>query len=149
MMTRLTRYLLIVGGILLGASIVRIVIDAPTPPSVDAQQVNVAGTPTAAAQTAQAGLTAIAASNPPPTPSLPIPTITPAPVPISTLIPTTRSGAPVSGVPTVPTGTTQSSSAGSVDGWAVAGIIVFLSVISLLGGAGYRMYRLRHPEDIA
>ena len=153
-MRRTVRCLLIVGTCLLAVASVRLAAGRRALTPVGAQQTAVVaqattnpGTPTAAAQTAQAGLTAIAATNPPPTASLPVPTITPAPIPLVSPVPTTRTGGVASGPATTVTGTTQTSGGGGVNGWAVAGIIVLLCTIAILAGAWYRMYRLRHGDE--
>ncbi len=152
-MRRTVRCLLVVGSCLLAVTLLRLIAGRRPVAPVGAQQTAVVaqvtvnpGTLTAAAETAQAGLTAIP-TNPSPTSSIPVPTVTPIPVPIVSPVPTTRGGGVASGPSTVVTGTAQVQSGGGVNGWAVAGIVVFLCTVAILAGAWYRIYRLRQRDE--
>ena len=132
--------------LMIGTVAVRLATGASVIPAIVAQSPIIGPTNTAAAKTAQAGVTAITASDAPPTPTVaptpaPPPTFPPTPAvrasPAPTILPSSGSAI----VPATPAAATPSSSTGQSSAWPVVITLAVIAIIAAAGIGGARIAR--------
>ncbi|MGI8688737.1 MAG: hypothetical protein ACR2M3_09175 [Thermomicrobiales bacterium] len=135
--------------LMIGTVAVRLATGASAIPAIVAQAPDIGATSTAAAATAQAGVTAITASDVPPTPTVaptPPPTFPPTPASRAiraSLAPTILPSSGSAIVPATPTAATPSSSTGRSSAWPVVITLAIIAIIVAAGIGGTRIARSR------
>jgi hypothetical protein len=146
-------------ALLVGAVVVQIVTHTCAVSPVAAQAPTIGPTNTAAAETAAVGLTAIAATDAPPTPAPtppppPTPVLTPTPLihptPTGTPLAVSASRAPavLSSLGSAAAGTpgplpTPAGSTGGSSAWPVVGVLIIIAAVVAAGIVGTRIARRR------